>query len=75
MGVDARHLARERALELLYEAELKGAAPTEVLASLPVAPDPLVVTLVRDAAATREVPRVDAHVRRASSTRRSSCPP
>ena len=55
MGVDARHLARERALELLYEAELKGAAPTEVLASLPVAPDPLVVTLVRDAAATREV--------------------
>jgi N utilization substance protein B len=55
VGVDARHLARERALELLYEAELKGAAPTEVLASLPVAPDPLVVTLVRDAAATREV--------------------
>ena len=35
----ARHLARERALELLYEAESKGLSPTELLADLPVAPD------------------------------------
>jgi transcription antitermination protein NusB len=43
---DARHLARERALELLYESALKEVEPSEVLASLPVAPDPFVVQLV-----------------------------
>jgi transcription antitermination protein NusB len=55
VAVDARHLARERALELLYEAATKGERATDVLASLPVAPDPLVVALVTDAEATREV--------------------
>jgi transcription antitermination protein NusB len=55
MPVDARHLARERALELLYEAELKGMAASEVVASLPVAPDPFVRTLVSDAEAARPV--------------------
>jgi transcription antitermination protein NusB len=55
MPVDDRHLARERALELLYEAELKGVAPSEVVASLPVAPDAFVRTLVGDAEASRDV--------------------
>jgi N utilization substance protein B len=52
---DARHLARERALELLYEASLKDVAPSEVLASLPMEPDPLVVSLVRAAQASQEL--------------------
>jgi transcription antitermination protein NusB len=34
-----RHQARERALTLLYEAELKGAAPSVVVGELMVAPD------------------------------------
>jgi transcription antitermination protein NusB len=42
-----RHQARERALALLYEAELKGERPAEALHGLPVAPDPYCVTLVR----------------------------
>jgi N utilization substance protein B len=41
-----RRQARERALELLYEAECKGCKPSEVLAELPVAPDPYAVDLV-----------------------------
>jgi transcription antitermination protein NusB len=41
-----RHEARERALALLYEAELKDLSPTEVLASLPVAPDPFARDIV-----------------------------
>ena len=41
-----RHQARERALALLYEAELKGASPAEVLAALPMRPDEYVVTLL-----------------------------
>ena len=53
--MDARHLARERALELLYEAELKGVNPHEDVTALPVAPDRLVSTLVADAEAAREV--------------------
>jgi N utilization substance protein B len=50
---DARHLARERALELLYEASLKAVEPSEVLASLPVAPDAFVVELVTAAERAR----------------------
>jgi len=41
-----RHQSRERALTLLYEADLKGESPTTVLAAQPVAPDPYVTTLV-----------------------------
>ena len=37
-----RHQQRERALSLLYEAELKGEPPGRVLAELAVAPDPYV---------------------------------
>jgi len=35
-----RHQSRERALSLLYEAEMKGETPGAVVAALPVAPDP-----------------------------------
>ncbi len=49
--VDTRRAARDRALELLYEAEVKGLAIDEVLAGLPVAPDDLAVELVRGVAA------------------------
>ena len=42
-----RHQARERALSLLYEAEMKGVTPSEVLASLPVAPDAFATELVQ----------------------------
>ena len=41
-----RREARERALSLLYEAESKDELPSEVLASLPVAPDPFATDLV-----------------------------
>ena len=41
-----RHQSRERALTLLYEAELKGERPESVLAALPMVPDPYVTTLV-----------------------------
>ncbi|MEY2565596.1 MAG: transcription antitermination protein NusB [Actinomycetota bacterium] len=43
----SRREARERAVSLLYEAELKDQAPSEVLADLPVAPDEFVIDLVR----------------------------
>ncbi len=46
-----RHQARERALSLLYEAELKGRTSTEVLDDLPVAPDVYTVALMREVAA------------------------
>ena len=42
----ARRRARERALELLYEAETKDLSPTELLAELPVAPEQYAVELV-----------------------------
>jgi len=41
-----RREARERALELLYEAEAKGLAPADVLVGLPITPDPFAVALV-----------------------------
>jgi N utilization substance protein B len=49
-----RHQQRERALSLLYEAELKDEDVRTVLAALPVPPDPYVRTLVQHAAASRE---------------------
>jgi N utilization substance protein B len=48
-----RHQQRERALSLLYEAELKGEGPLQVVDALPVTPDPYVRTLVGNAVATR----------------------
>jgi N utilization substance protein B len=46
MAVGNRRQARERALSLLYEADAKGAKPSEVLADLPVEADPFVVDMV-----------------------------
>jgi N utilization substance protein B len=54
---ESRRAARERALELLYEAEAKGLPVDEVLAGLPLAPDPLAVELARGADAHRD--RID----------------
>lgn len=42
----SRREARERALELLYEAEAKGRAPGEVLDDLAIRPDAFAVALV-----------------------------
>jgi len=42
-----RHEARERALSLLYEAEMKRLDPAAVVDALPVAPDPFAARLVR----------------------------
>jgi N utilization substance protein B len=53
----SRRAARERALELLYEAESKGTDGATVLAALPVAPDPLAVELVEGVDAHRD--RID----------------
>ncbi len=49
-----RHQQRERALSLLYEAELKGETPTDILAALPVVPDAYVTTLLRNAESSRD---------------------
>jgi N utilization substance protein B len=48
-----RHQQRERALSLLYEAELKGMSPVGVLEELPVRPDAYVCTLLEAADRTR----------------------
>jgi N utilization substance protein B len=45
--VEVRRAARERALELLYEAETKGVPLDDVLRSLPTEPDPLAALLAR----------------------------
>jgi N utilization substance protein B len=50
---DSRRGARERALELLYEAEAKGMPAADVLAGLPVKPDDLAVELVQGVDAHR----------------------
>lgn len=55
---DARSEARERALLLLYEADAKALAVTEVLAALPVPPDAMATLLVEGVAAHLE--RIDA---------------
>jgi putative hydrolase of the HAD superfamily len=55
--VESRRAARDRALELLYEAEVKGLSVDEVLAALPVAPVELAAELARGVAAHRA--RVD----------------
>ena len=49
----SRRAARERALSLLYEAEMKAVDPAAVLAELPSAPDPFVVGLVEGVGAHR----------------------
>ncbi len=64
VGTSGRIDARERALELLYEAHIKGLDPPEVLAELPVVPDPFTVALV-DGVATHR-PEIDADLGRVS---------
>lgn len=51
---ESRRAARDRALELLYEAEAKGCTVDDVLGGLPVAPDALAVELARGVDAHRE---------------------
>ncbi len=58
----SRRQARERALSLLYEAETKGVAPAEVLASLPLEPAPFAVDLV--AGVGEHLEEVDGYIRR-----------
>jgi N utilization substance protein B len=51
--VGSRRSARERALALLYEADAKGQSAGDVLAEVPVAPEPFVVTVVEGVEANR----------------------
>jgi N utilization substance protein B len=46
METSPRHQARERALSLMYEAELKGNPLSEILGALMVPPDPYTVELL-----------------------------
>ena len=46
MSEGPRREARERALSLLYEAEVKDLAPADLLQELPLAPDPFAGDLV-----------------------------
>jgi N utilization substance protein B len=54
MEEDRRSEARERALDLLYEANAKGMTVADVLTALPVRPDELAVLLVEGVAARRD---------------------
>jgi N utilization substance protein B len=58
----SRREARERALELLYEAEAKGQPLDEVLRDLPIAPDPFAVALVTGVGERLE--ELDGHIER-----------
>jgi N utilization substance protein B len=57
-GEGPRHEARERALSLLYESEMKRLGAAEILEALSVTPDPFTVALVEGVAAHGE--RIDA---------------
>ena len=57
-----RREARERALELLYEAEAKGLRPPEVLRDLAVTPDPFAVALVNGVG--ERLAELDEHIER-----------
>jgi transcription antitermination protein NusB len=57
MSRGPRSLARERALGLIYEAELKSVPPSDVLAELPAPPDPFAVELVE--AVEQNLSRID----------------
>lgn len=53
-GGATRHQSRERALSLLYEAQMKGETPAAVVAALPVPPDPYCAHLVEAVGAHQE---------------------
>ena len=57
-----RRDARERALELLYEADAKDTAPDDVVADLPVEPDEYAVDVVHGVQVHRE--EIDELIRR-----------
>ena len=54
MVTGTRRDARERALSLLYEAELKDLAPAALLAELPAEPERFVIELVKGVGRDRE---------------------
>jgi transcription antitermination protein NusB len=58
----SRRQSRERALSLLYEAETKGVAPAEVLATLPLEPAPFAADLVTGVGEHAE--EIDEYIRR-----------
>lgn len=64
-GIGSRREAREQALALLYEAELKGAAAADVIAGQVVEPDPYTVALVTGVADHRSEldARIESHSR------------
>ncbi len=64
MALGSRREARERALALLYEADAKGCTPGEVIAELPVPPEPFAVDLA--VGVERERERIDALITRHS---------
>ena len=53
MTVGSRREARERALSLLYEAEVKELTPAALLADLPLQPEPFVTDLVEGVGANQ----------------------
>jgi N utilization substance protein B len=55
-----RREARERALELLYEAEAKEVAPADVLVDLTISPDPFAVELVEGISG--RLPEIDGRI-------------
>ena len=55
--VASRRQARERALELLYEAEIRGLSVDDLLAAQVIQPDPFTQQLVEHVGAAREVAR------------------
>ncbi len=64
MDGSSRHQARERALTLLYEADLKGEPVSDVIDGLPMAPDAYAAELVRTVEARRD--EIDGLVGRAA---------
>jgi transcription antitermination protein NusB len=60
--IGSRHEARERALSLLYEAESKSITPDEVVADLPVEPDPFTAVLCQGV--TEHGPAIDETIQR-----------
>ncbi len=60
MALGTRRAGRERALSLLYEAEAKGLSVDDLLAELPVEPDPFALDLVRGVGTGCE--RIDAAI-------------
>jgi N utilization substance protein B len=62
MSIGSRRESRERALSLLYEADAKDVTPAEVLAQLPVAPEPFAAALVTGVGG--EQARIDALIQR-----------